>query len=46
MTWVKHDNQYLHHPKSTKKQTETRKNVSQWMEEDSRVKTERNRVDK
>ena len=46
MARLKHGNQHSQHPKKHKKQPETRKQVSQWMAEDSRVKTEINRVDK
>ena len=41
-TWqVMYGNQ---HPKKHKKQPETQRQVSQWMAEDSRIKTERKRV--
>ena len=33
-----HGNQHSQHPKKLKKKQETRKQVSQWMAEDSRVK--------
>ena len=46
MTWLKHGNQNSQNPKRHKKQPETWKQFSPWMAEDSRVKTERNRVDK
>ena len=47
MAQFMHDNQHSQHPKKHKKQPETRdKLASQLMAEDSRVKTERNRVDK
>ena len=46
MTRLKHGNQHSQHSKKHKKQPETRKQVSQWMPEDSRLKTKRNRVDK
>ena len=42
----KHSNQHSQHPKKHKKQQKTQKQVSQWMAEDSRVKTNRNRVNK
>ena len=45
--YLKHGNQHSQHPKKHKKQPETRnKLASQCMAEDSRVKTERNRVNK
>ena len=47
MTRLKHGNQLSQHPKKHKKQPDSRdKLASQWMAEDSRVKTDRNRVDK
>ena len=46
MTQLMHGNQHSQHPKKYKKQPETRKQVSQWMAEDSRVKTERQCIDK
>ena len=46
MTRRKHSNQHSQHPKKHKKQQKTQKQVSQWMAEDSRVKTNRNRVNK
>ena len=46
MTRFKHNNQHSQHPKKHKKEPETWKPVSQWMAQDSRVKTEGNRVDK
>ena len=46
MTQLMHGNQHSQHPKKYKKQPETRKLVSQWMAEDSRVKTERQCIDK
>ena len=46
MTQLMHDNQHSQYPKKHKKQLETRKQVSQWMAEDPRVKTERSRSDK
>ena len=46
MTRLMHGNQHSHHPKKHKKQPETQKQVGQWITEDSRFKTKRNRVDK
>ena len=46
MKWPIHSNQHSQHPKKHKKQPETWKQVSQWMAEDSRFKTERIRVHK
>ena len=46
MARLKHGNQHSQHPKKRKKQPETRKQVSQWMAKDWRVKIEINRVDK
>ena len=47
MRRLKHGNKHSQHPKKHKKQPEARnKLASQWMAEHSRVKTERNRVDK
>ena len=39
-------NQHLQHPRKHKKQPETWEQVSQWMAENSMVKTGRNQVDK
>ena len=44
MTRLIHGKQHSQHPKKHKRQPETRKQVNQWMVEDSRV--ERNRIDK
>ena len=47
MRQLKHGIQHSQHPKTHKKQPETwNKLASQWMAEDSRVKTDRNQVDK
>ena len=38
ITQLMHGNQHSQHPKKPKKQPETRKQVSQWMAEDSKLR--------